>query len=102
MLCFCLGFSVWLRELMQLAMTGGESTAGHLGDRWRLVAPVHLGDTLEVRYRPLTLRRTRSRPSQGVATFGLQLVNQHEAVALEGEVDIMLAMREPAATTEPA
>ncbi len=101
MLCFCLGFPVWLRELMKLPMAGDESTAGHLGDRWQVVAPVRLGDTLEVRYRPLALRRTRSRPSHGVATFGLQLVDQHEAVALQGEVDMMLAMGEPATEGDP-
>jgi acyl dehydratase len=94
MLCFCLGFSVWLRELMGLPLGGGESSAGHLGDRWQFLAPVRLGDTLEVRYRPLALRRTRSQPERGVATFGLQLVNQHEEVVQQGEVDMMLAMRD--------
>jgi acyl dehydratase len=95
MLCFCLGFSVWLRELLQLPLGGGESSAGHLGDRWQFVAPVRLGDTLEVRYQPLALRRTRSQPTRGVATFGLQLVNQHEEVVQQGEVDMMLGMRAP-------
>jgi acyl dehydratase len=95
MLCFCLGFSAWLRELLRLPLVGGESSAGHLGDRWQFVAPVRLGDTLEVRYRPLALRRTRSQPTRGVATFGLQLVNQHEEVVQQGEVDMMLAMRAP-------
>jgi acyl dehydratase len=94
MLCFNLGFSVWLRELLKLPLGGGESSAGHLGDRWQFVAPVRLGDTLEVRYQPLGLRRTRSQPARGVATFGLQLVNQREEVVQQGEVDMMLAMRE--------
>lgn len=98
MLCFCLGFSVWLRQLLALPLGGNENTAGHLGDRWRFVAPIHLGDTLEVRYQPLSLRRTRSQPTRGVATFGLQLVNQHAAVVQQGEVDMMLAMRD--ATSE--
>jgi len=96
MLCFCLGFSVWLRELMKLPMTGSESSAGHLGDRWQVEAPVLVGDTLEARYRPLALRRSRSQPSRGIATFGLQLVNQCEVVALQGEIDMMLSMREEA------
>jgi acyl dehydratase len=96
MLCFCLGFSVWLRQLLALPLGGDESTAGHLGDRWRFVAPIHFGDTLQVRYQPLSLRRTRSQPTRGVATFGLQLVNQHAAVVQQGEVDMMLAMRDAA------
>jgi acyl dehydratase len=95
MLCFCLGFGVWLRELLRLPLAGSESSAGHLGDRWQLVAPVRIGDTLEVRYQPLSLRRTRSQPTQGILTFGLQLVNQYRAVVLQGEVDMMLEMRGP-------
>ena len=93
MLCFCLGFSTWLREIMRLPMGGGKSSAGHLGDRWLFIAPVRIGDTLEVRYQPLSLRRTRSQPTRGVLTFGLQLVNQHEEVVQQGEVDMMLDMR---------
>ena len=92
MLCFCLGFSVWLRELLHLPLGGSESSAGHLGDRWRFVAPVRIGDTLEVRYQPLSLRRTRSQPLRGVLTFGLQLVNQHRSVVQQGEVDMLLEM----------
>jgi acyl dehydratase len=95
MLCFCLGFSAWLRELLRLPLGGDEKSAGHLGDRWQFVAPVRLGDTLEVRHRPLTLLPTRSQPTRGVATFGLQLVNQREEIVQRGEVDMMLAMREP-------
>ena len=98
MLCFCLGFSAWLRELLRLPLGGGESSAGHLGDRWQVVAPVRLGDTLEVRHQPVALRRTRSQPTRGIVTFGLQLVNQHEEVVQRGEVDMMLAMRSPAAS----
>lgn len=94
MLCFSLGFSVWLRELLRLPLGGDESSAGHLGDRWQFVAPVRLGDTLEVRHRPLALRKTLSQPTRGVATFGLQLVNQREEIVQQGEVDMMLSMRE--------
>jgi acyl dehydratase len=93
MLGFCLGFAAWLRELLRLPMGGGESTAGHLGDRWRLAAPVHTGDTLEVRHRPLRLRRTRSQPTRGIVTFGLQLVNQRDEVVQQGEVDMMLGVK---------
>jgi acyl dehydratase len=92
MLCFCLGFAVWLRELLRLPLGGDESSAGHLGDRWWFVAPVRIGDTLEVRYRPLRMRRTRSQPTRGILTFGLQLVNQHLEVVQQGEVDMMLAV----------
>jgi acyl dehydratase len=94
MLCFCLGFSSWLRELLRLPGDGSEQSAGHLGDRWQFVAPVFVGDTLEVRHKPLSVRRTRSQPSRGVMTYGLQLVNQRGEVVQQGEVDMMLEMRE--------
>jgi acyl dehydratase len=94
MLCFCLGFSSWLRELLRLPGDDSEQTAGHLGDRWHFVAPVFIGDTLEVRHKPLAVRRTRSQPNRGVMTYGLQLVNQRDEVVQQGEVDMMLAMRE--------
>ncbi len=95
MLSFCLGFSVWLRELLRWPMSGGGDTAGHLGDRWRLIAPARIGDTLDVRFHPERLRRTRSRPNQGVATFALQIVGARQRVILEGEVDLMLPMDAP-------
>jgi acyl dehydratase len=91
MLSFSLGFSVWLSELMKLPMPGIPSEAGHLGDRWQVVAPVFAGDTLELRHRPLNARRTRSRPHLAVTTFGLQILNQREEVVLQGEADMMLA-----------
>ncbi len=100
MLCFCLGFSSWLAELMRWPMAGGQADAGHLGDRWTVLAPVALGDTLEVRFRPESLRPTRSQPSRGVATFGLQLLNQREELVQQAEVDIMVPM-EPGAAGAP-
>ena len=94
MLCFSLGFGVWLREFLRLRGGAGKSTsAGHLGDRWEFVSPVYVGDTLEVRHRPVSVRRTRTDPSRGVMTFGLQLVNQSEQVVQQAEVDMMLDMR---------
>ena len=92
MLCFCLAFSAWLEGLLRLPLAGSEASAGHLGDRWRFVAPVAIGDTLRVEHRPLALRRTRSRPDRGVLAFGLRLRNQHDRVVLDGDVDMMFAM----------
>ncbi|MEM7413557.1 MAG: MaoC/PaaZ C-terminal domain-containing protein [Myxococcota bacterium] len=92
MLAFCLAFGSWLREFLRLPMAGGEMTAGHLGDRWRSVAPIYWGDTLEVRFRPERLRKTRSQPVRGVLTYGLQLVNQRGRVVQLAEVDLMLSI----------
>jgi acyl dehydratase len=95
MLCFCVGFAVWLRTLLALPLAGDASTAGHLGDRFWHVAPVRIGDTLDVRHAPLSIRRTRSDPTRGVATFGLELVDQHGAPVQHAEVDVMVPMRTP-------
>ena len=84
----------WLRELLRIPADGGTQTAGHLGDRWRVVAPVFLGDTLHVRHKPLAVRRTRSQPTKGVMTYGLQLVNQRDEIVQQAEVDMMLDMRD--------
>ena len=96
MLAFCLGFSTWLEILLSMPLAGAQTSAGHLGDRWRFVGPIRIGDSLEVRYRPLGMRRTRSTPIRGIVTYGLQLLNQRGEVVQQGEVDLMMAVREPA------
>ena len=90
MLCFCLGFGVWLREFLRGRTSRRESGAGHLGDRWTALAPVRIGDTLRVAYRPVSVRASRTQPGRGIVTFGLDLQNQHDEVVLRGESDFLL------------
>lgn len=90
MLCFCLGFGVWLREFLRGRTSRREGGAGHLGDRWTALAPVRIGDTLRVAYRPVSVRASRTQPGRGIVTFGLDLQNQHDEAVLRGEADFLL------------
>ena len=89
MLTFCIGFADFLRALLALPMSA-SGVAGHVGDRWRRFAPVHLGDTLQTRFKPLSVRASASRPERCVVHFGLQLVNQHDRVVQEGETVMLM------------
>lgn len=95
MLCFTIGFAFWLRSLAGGAPQG--SFAGHLNDQWTFVRPVRIGDTLRCRYGTLDMRKSRSRPGMGLATFGLQLLNQHDQVVQQGRAIMMYPTRPDAA-----
>ena len=89
MLTFCIGFADFLRALLALPLSS-SGFAGHVGDHWRRFAPVYLGDTLQTRFKPLSVRTSTSRPERCVVQFGLQLVNQHERVVQEGETIMLM------------
>ena len=92
MLCFCLAFSDYLDALLSVEMPSA-GFAGHLGDSWRFFAPVHVGDTIRVRHRPVRCVASRSRPGMAIVGFGLQLLNQRDEVVQDGEVAMMLPSR---------
>ena len=89
MLTFCIGFADFLRALLALPLSS-SGFAGHVGDHWRRFAPVYLGDTLQTRFKPLSVRASASRPERCVVHFGMQLVNQHERVVQEGETIMLM------------
>lgn len=93
MLVFDIGFALWLREWSRVGSAEGSSTAGHLCDRWAFHAPFHIGDTLRCRFQTLASRASRTRPDVGLATCGLQMINQREEVALSAEVVLMYPAR---------
>lgn len=66
-----------------------------IGD-WRFVGPIHVGDTIFVNYRIAALRDSRSRPTQAIATFDVELVNQDGAVLQKGQ-KALLCSRTPLA-----
>jgi len=93
MLTFCLGFGDYLRDLLRAPLpTAGF--AGHLGDSWRFLAPVHLGDTIRVRHAPASWDRSRSRPGMAIVRFALQLENQHGEIVQDGRVAMMMPTRD--------
>lgn len=92
MLCFCFGFSDYLRELLSIEMPS-TGFAGHLGDSWRFFAPVQVGDTIRVRHQPVGCVASRSRPGMAVVRFSLQILNQRDELVQDGEVAMMMPTR---------
>ena len=95
MFTFALGFGDYVRTLLSAPMSSA-GFAGHLGDAWRFFAPVHVGDTLRVRHRPVACRPSGSRPGMAIVEFLLQLQNQRDEIVQDGRVWMMMPMRGPA------
>ena len=89
---FCLGFGDYLRDLLSVSMPS-TGFAGHLGDEWRFLAPVFIGDTIHTRHRPVSFKRSASRPQMGIVEFAIQLVNQRGEVVQDGRVAMMMGAR---------
>jgi acyl dehydratase len=89
---FCLGFGDYLRDLLSVSMPS-SGFAGHLGDSWRTLGPVYVGDTLRTRHRPLSFKPSSSRPGMGVVEFGLEIVNQRNEIVQDGRVAMMMSAR---------
>ena len=75
--CFTLGLMV--------GISVGETTLGttvaNLGwDEVRFPAPLFPGDTVRVETEVMTLRESRSRPDNGIATFEHRAFNQHDVL----------------------
>ncbi len=54
-----------------------------IGD-WRFVGPIFVGDTIFVNYRIVELRDSKSRPTQAIATFDVEVVNQDGTIVQQG------------------
>jgi len=89
MLTFCLAFSDFLRDFLTARMAS-RGFAGHLGDHWRWLAPIHPGDTLRTRHKPIGSQRSRSQPDMGIVRFGIQIVNQRDEIVQDGETIMMI------------
>ena len=89
---FCLGFGDYLRDLLSVSMPS-TGFAGHLGDRWRFLAPVHVGDTIRTRHRPVSFKPSTSRPGMGIVEFALEIVNQRDEIVQDGRIAMMIGAR---------
>jgi acyl dehydratase len=58
---------------------------------WRFVGPIFVGDTLFVDYRIAELRDSRSKPTQAIATFDVELVNQDGQVVQRGRKALLVS-----------
>jgi acyl dehydratase len=61
---------------------------------WKFVGPIYLGDTIFVNYALAELRDSKSRPTQAIASFDVEVVNQHETVVQRGR-KVLLVSKTP-------
>jgi acyl dehydratase len=77
-----------------------ETAIAFLGiSDWRFVGPIFIGDTIFVNYRIAELRDSRSKPTQAIATFDVEVVNQHEQIVQQGR-KVLLVSKVPLAGVE--
>ncbi|MGV9799621.1 MaoC/PaaZ C-terminal domain-containing protein [Mycobacterium sp. NPDC003449] len=62
---------------------------------WSFKAPILLGDTIHVAYRITGLRSRRTRCDQGIATFEIEVRNQHDHIVQRGSKAILMRITEP-------
>jgi acyl dehydratase len=92
MLSFALAFSDFLRDLLSAKMPA-QGFAGHIGDWWKLFAPIYPGDTIQTRHRPLSCSPSKSRPHMAIVRFGVQIINSLDRVMQQGETVMMIPAR---------
>jgi acyl dehydratase len=69
-----------------------ETAIAFLGiSDWRFVGPIFIGDTIFVNYRLAELRDSKSRPTQAIATFDVELVNQKGTVVQQGRKALLVS-----------
>ncbi len=74
-----------------------ETAIAFLGiNEWKFVAPIFLGDTIFVNYRIAELKDSKSKPTQAIATFDVELVDQNERVVQRGR-KVLLVSKVPLA-----
>jgi len=69
-----------------------ETAVAFLGiSDWRFVGPIFVGDTIFVDYRIAELRDSRSKPTQAIATFDVEVVNQNGMPVQRGRKTLLLS-----------
>ena len=69
-----------------------ETAIAFLGiSDWRFVGPIFVGDTIFVDYRIAELRDSKSKPTQAVATFDVEVVNQNGDVVQRGQKALLVS-----------
>jgi len=69
-----------------------DTAVAFLGiNEWKFVGPVFVGDTIFVDYVLSDLRDSRSRPTQAVATFDVEVVNQEGNVVQQGKKVLLVS-----------
>ena len=71
-----------------------ETAVAFLGiSDWKFVGPIFVGDTIFDNYRIAELRDSKSKPSQAIATFDVEIVNQDGKVVQDGYVITLVECR---------
>jgi len=69
-----------------------ETAIAFLGiSDWRFLAPIYVGDTIFVDYVLAELRDSKSRPTQAVATFDVELVDQNKRALQRGRKALLVS-----------
>lgn len=69
-----------------------ETAVAFLGiTDWRFIGPIFIGDTIFVNYVLAELRDSASRPTQAIATFDVELVNQDGRVTQRGKKVLLVS-----------
>jgi acyl dehydratase len=77
-----------------------ETAVAFLGIQdWKFVGPIFVGDTIFVSYVLAELRDSKSRPTQAIASFAVELLNQHGDVLQKG-TKVLLVSKVPLEAVE--
>lgn len=69
-----------------------ETAIAFLGiNDWKFVGPIFIGDTIFVNYQLVELRDSKSRPTQAIAHFEVELVNQDGTVLQKGRKALLVS-----------
>ena len=69
-----------------------ETAIAFLGiAEWKFVGPIFIGDTIFVKYRIADLRDSKSKPTQAIATFDVEVVNQSGTVVQSGRKALLVS-----------
>ncbi|MBK9607951.1 MAG: dehydratase [Betaproteobacteria bacterium] len=69
-----------------------ETAVAFLGiDGWKFVGPIFVGDTIFVNYTLGELRDSKSRPTQAIAVFDVEIVNQDGGVVQRGKKALLVS-----------
>lgn len=70
-----------------------QSAIAFLGiNDWKFTAPLFVGDTMFVRYVVQELRPSKSRPTQAIATFSVQILNQDGETVQSGTKALLMSI----------
>jgi len=69
-----------------------ETAVAFLGiTDWKFIAPIFVGDTIFVNYRIAELRDSKSRPTQAIAVFDVDVANQNDQVVQRGRKALLVS-----------